>query len=743
MKSTLVSLLQHAPAAAVVLGFGLEATCAESYQALILADNPVAYYRLEEVAGEYTAADSSATGAFPGTYIASADGLFPKLEQAGIEVNSVYFKSYVDESSALQSSYVEVPYAAELNTAGPFSGEAWVRTMSVATDGSYRSPVCNFGGWGGDYPGWFFYQSPEAGGNPSAWILVMKGGGIWIQSGQPVKKYEWEHLVTTFDGSTVRFYVNGALIGSAPVPSYTPNPANALTLGAGPAGAWRFDGNVDEVAIYDAVLTPEQIARHYEVGLANIRVPETAPEITQDPKATTQYAGRKVTFTVAADGTAPITYQWYRNGTPIAGATSDTLTFTCAYDDNQAGYKAVATNPLGQDTSAEVLLTVSTDLMVTASPASITRTVGSAAAFRVTAGGALPIEYQWYKNDTALPGETNAELFLPSVTMPDDASSYHAKVTNPWNSINSDAAFLTVMERETTLPPTRYSQWVIADNPVAYWRLSEENGDGPALDAVGSFNGTYDPTGAGNYTAGSFAFAVPGGVPGETDTAVAVTGGARVEIPWALELNPMGAFTAEAWLKPTSLAADSQDYRTAFSSEGGGPTGWLLYQQPNNTWAWVIYGDNWVSLFVTDPVTVIAADTWYHVVLRREGNTFSVFVNGKLTVARDWDSYVPNRDGAVNLGWRSLNDWKPYNGVIDDVAFYHYALTPEQIQNHYTVGVRIAASKSEGQVTLSWTFGVLQQADFVDGPFEDVLGATSPFSVPANTPAKFYRVNIQ
>lgn len=733
MKPRIPSRILRVPLAAAALVLSAGAMSAESYRALVLSENPVAYYRLEEPNGEMTAVDSSAAAAFPGNYIYSSDGLYPKLEQPGIEVNSGYFRD---------SAHVEVPYAPELNTVGPFTGEAWVRTMSVATDGSYCSPLCNFGGWGTGYPGWFFYQSPE-GPNPSVWILVMKGGGIWIQSSQPVKKYEWEHLVVTFDGNEVRFYVNGAFVWNSAVPDYTPNPSNALTIGAGPAGAWLFDGDVDEVAIYDSVLTPEQIGKHYEVGLANIRVAEKAPEITQDAKPATAYAGRKVTFAVAADGTAPITYQWYRNGVPIPDATSDTLIFTCAYADNGALYKAVAQNGLGSASSSEVALTVATDLMLVTSPASIARTVGSAAAFRVVADGALPFSYQWYKDASPIAGATNAELFLSSVQTADDGSSYYAEVSNPWNSASSETAFLTVGPRESTPAVTRYSQLVIEDNPVAYWRVGESSADLPAVDAVGSFNGVYDASGAGNYTSGTITPGVPGGVPGETDTAVAVTGGARVEVPWALELNPSGDFAAEAWIKPATLAADNQDYRTAFSSEGSGPTGWLLYQQPNNTWAWVIYGDNWVSQFVTDPVTVIAADTWYHVVLRREGNTFSVFVNGRQTIAQDWNAFVPNRDGAVNLGWRHLNDWKPFNGVIDDVAFYHYALSLDQIQKHYTVGVRLSVSKSAQGVVLSWPFGVLEQADTVDGEFTNVAGAASPYTVSSDAPAKFYRVLVQ
>ncbi|MBL0312832.1 MAG: hypothetical protein IPP78_08975 [Holophagaceae bacterium] len=84
----------------------------------------------------------------------------------------------------------------------------------------------------------------------------------------------------------------------------------------------------------------------------------TGPTITIQPVSHAVTVGQSASFTVAATGTAPLAYQWRRNGTNIVGATGATYTFTANLADNGAQYSVVVSNGSGNATSANATLTV-------------------------------------------------------------------------------------------------------------------------------------------------------------------------------------------------------------------------------------------------------------------------------------------------------------------------------------------------------------------------------------------------
>jgi hypothetical protein len=84
-----------------------------------------------------------------------------------------------------------------------------------------------------------------------------------------------------------------------------------------------------------------------------------APTITAQPQAATVTAGQTATFSITATGSAPLAYQWRRNGTAIAGATAASYTTPVTTSaDNGAAFTVVVSNAAGSVSSAAAVLTV-------------------------------------------------------------------------------------------------------------------------------------------------------------------------------------------------------------------------------------------------------------------------------------------------------------------------------------------------------------------------------------------------
>ncbi len=86
------------------------------------------------------------------------------------------------------------------------------------------------------------------------------------------------------------------------------------------------------------------------------------PTIFQQPLSQTVGLGGMCTLSVAANGTAPFTYQWKLNGGSVAGATSPTFTITNAHAAVAGTYRVDVSNPAGQVTSSNAVVSLNTNL---------------------------------------------------------------------------------------------------------------------------------------------------------------------------------------------------------------------------------------------------------------------------------------------------------------------------------------------------------------------------------------------
>jgi hypothetical protein len=221
---------------------------------------------------------------------------------------------------------------------------------------------------------------------------------------------------------------NGVTIGGATAPSYT---TPAVVVGDnGAQFSVVVSNTAGNVTSINAVLT----------------VIQTAPVIVTGPQNATVNLGQTASFSVTATGTAPLSYQWQRNGVAISGATAAAYTTlpTVATDDG-AVFVVVVNNSVGTVTSASATLRVISPPIITLPPAAQTINVGQTATFSVTATGTATLAYQWSKNGTNITGATANFYTTPAAVLADNGALFRVTVTNAAASVVSAPALLTVI----------------------------------------------------------------------------------------------------------------------------------------------------------------------------------------------------------------------------------------------------------------------------------------------------------
>lgn len=203
------------------------------YDALVLRDGAVAYWRLDETSGTTAA---SKVGNYPGTISGGVT-----LGQAGALSDGNKAMAFDGVNGKIETTAVMVPASCTV--------EAWIRRTEL---GDYLAIVSN--------------RAAASSGNfflyTTAGLFQIYTDAGPLSSGVNVATGQWHHVVWTTDSATQtqNAYVDGQPRESGPyIKLPLSNPiriANDLYAGFGP-------GSIDDVAIYPTALTPQQIADHY------------------------------------------------------------------------------------------------------------------------------------------------------------------------------------------------------------------------------------------------------------------------------------------------------------------------------------------------------------------------------------------------------------------------------------------------------------------------------------------------
>lgn len=226
----------------------------DTYSSSVEGTSPVAYWRLGESSGT-TAADEE--GSHDGTYVGSptlgATGALYGAANTGVEFDG-------------STQYVDVPYSAALNPT-TMTIEAWFR-MATATaavrvimSSFYYVTILDFGGW-----------RLEIGSDERLRFLIFNSAGTsQLLQGPTISADELVHVVVTYDDRNIaQMFVNGSRVVATAVGAIRTNTSGDFIIGAFyslGSPAFFFPGLIDEVSVYDKILSDESIKDHYYAGL--------------------------------------------------------------------------------------------------------------------------------------------------------------------------------------------------------------------------------------------------------------------------------------------------------------------------------------------------------------------------------------------------------------------------------------------------------------------------------------------
>ncbi|HTK39490.1 MAG TPA: LamG-like jellyroll fold domain-containing protein [Patescibacteria group bacterium] len=224
-----------------------------AYSDSVLADSPLAYWRLDETTGATQFADASGNG-----------------HQATISGTPSYSTTNYVQNSAVQFSGTQYGSAASgawFGSMTSYSVEAWF--ASTATGNSMIVSYDNTGTSPGAATRVF--QLYLSGGKVCFVPLLASGSYVVLTSSAQYNDAAYHHVVATWDGSNAKLYVDGSQVATAALSgTTTTGGGQPILIGTGynnsPGNLYQYSGYIDEVALYGPALTSTQVSTHFSAA---------------------------------------------------------------------------------------------------------------------------------------------------------------------------------------------------------------------------------------------------------------------------------------------------------------------------------------------------------------------------------------------------------------------------------------------------------------------------------------------
>ncbi len=426
---------------------------------------------------------------------------------------------------------------------------------------------------------------------------------------------------------------------------------------------------------------------------------------------------------------------WYRNIGGGLSTGSAPLNTDHIYIKSNIPQHGTDSTVAGFDNAGTISGFIITDQpVVTMSPQSIpVAGPGDTLVLSAYAIGVPPLSYQWQLDGQDIPGATTLSNTIVGAVAA-DSGSYTLIASNAYGVATSKVATVTV---DTLVESPTASNNVIFDtNP----NNPQHNGiNSGATWLASSTSGSVTRDGVMSFTAvETNGITVPDNsvFDGPTGTICFWMRSAGTDT----NNNSTDNFGAALFERPLSSTPGTADFVLLQLDNASGSG--LQFLAPN-------------SANTVNSIGSVSDNTWHFVAL-----TFDQTTNGGAALYVDGTLNGTNANGigytwptgqALEIGYDSQDYYRNYNGLLDDVRYYGSILSASEISSIFSSSAvadaadlqfeyNFTAAPQEG-VVISWleSTAVLQSAPSLSGPWTDVTGAASPYTIVPVATQQFFR----
>ena len=221
------------------------------------------------------------------------------------------------------SSLITVPDSSTLDMTGSMTLEAWVKPKTLGA--TWRTVVLK------EQPSevvYALYANSET-SQPTG-IAYTGGAERTSRGGSQLPVAAWTHLATTWNGTSVRLYVNGTLVASYAASGAMPISTGALRIGGNKVWSEWFDGLIDEVRVYNRALSQAEVQSDLASPIASGQTPppsDTSPPTVPAGLHPTAVTATSVSlaWTASTDNAGVTGYTTYSNGASAGTSAGDEL----------------------------------------------------------------------------------------------------------------------------------------------------------------------------------------------------------------------------------------------------------------------------------------------------------------------------------------------------------------------------------------------------------------------------------